>query len=44
SFAASVAYGLDGWRGVCAAGGVLGAVLVAVWLASQRVGAREVAQ
>ncbi|HEF4769149.1 MFS transporter [Burkholderia multivorans] len=44
SFAASVAYGLDGWRGVCAAGGVLGGVLVAVWLASQRVGAREVAQ
>ncbi|KVZ89739.1 MFS transporter [Burkholderia ubonensis] len=44
SFAASVAFGADGWRGVCAAGAVLAGALIALWLASQRVGARQVTQ
>ncbi|KUZ69856.1 transporter [Burkholderia ubonensis] len=44
SFAASVAFGADGWRGVCAAGAVLAGALIALWLASQRVGARQAAQ
>ncbi|AOI69452.1 MFS transporter [Burkholderia ubonensis] len=44
SFAASVAFGADGWRGVCAAGAVLAGALIALWLASQRVGARQATQ
>ncbi|KVE09734.1 MFS transporter [Burkholderia anthina] len=44
SFAASVAYGLDGWRGVCIAGTALSGVLIALWLASQRAGTRQVTQ
>ena len=44
SFAASVAYGIDGWRGVCIAGAALAGVLVVLWLASQRVGVRQVTQ
>lgn len=44
SFAASVAYGIDGWRGVCIAGAALSGVLIALWLASQRVGTRQVTQ
>ncbi|EGD06279.1 hypothetical protein B1M_02185, partial [Burkholderia sp. TJI49] len=40
----SLAFGLDGWRGVCTAGAVLAGVLIALWLASQRIGARQVAQ
>ncbi|KWD74072.1 MFS transporter [Burkholderia ubonensis] len=44
SLAASVAFGADGWRGVCAAGAVLAGALIALWLASQRVGARQATQ
>ncbi|MCA8320875.1 MFS transporter [Burkholderia cepacia] len=44
SFAASVAYGIDGWRGVCIAGAALAGALVVLWLASQRVGVRQVTQ
>ncbi|WP_322066025.1 MFS transporter [Burkholderia ubonensis] len=44
SFAASVAFGADGWRGVCAAGAVLAGALIALWLASQRVAARQATQ
>lgn len=39
SFAASVAFGADGWRGVCVAG-----ALIALWVASQRIGARQATQ
>ncbi|KVV33994.1 transporter [Burkholderia ubonensis] len=44
SFAASVAFGAGGWRGVCVAGAVLAGALIALWLASQRVGARQATQ
>ncbi|KVD88745.1 transporter [Burkholderia stagnalis] len=44
SFAASVAFSVDGWRGVCTAGAVLAGVLIVLWLASQRIGARQAAQ
>ncbi|KVM04378.1 MFS transporter [Burkholderia ubonensis] len=44
SFAASVAFGADGWRGVCAAGAVLAGALIALWLALQRIGARRATQ
>ncbi|KVN81517.1 MFS transporter [Burkholderia ubonensis] len=44
SFAASVAFGADGWRGVCAAGAVLAGALIALWLALQRIGARQATQ
>ncbi|MBY4829889.1 MFS transporter [Burkholderia dolosa] len=44
SFAASVAYGIAGWRGVCIAGAALAGTLVALWVASQRVGVRQATQ
>ncbi|KWC33251.1 hypothetical protein WL48_19965 [Burkholderia ubonensis] len=44
SFAASVAFGADGWRGVCVAGAMLAGALIALWVASQRIGARQATQ
>lgn len=32
------------WRGVCVAGAALAGVLIALWLASQRIGVRQVTQ
>ncbi|KVP57336.1 hypothetical protein WL28_03620 [Burkholderia ubonensis] len=39
SFAASVAFGADEWLGVCVAG-----ALIALWVASQRIGTRQATQ
>lgn len=44
SGAAGAAFGIDGWRGVCIAGAILSGSLVALWGASQRVGARHAAR
>ncbi|KVT41056.1 hypothetical protein BGV66_25995 [Burkholderia ubonensis] len=44
SFAASVAFDADGWRGVCVAGAMLAGALIALWVASQRIGARQATQ
>lgn len=44
SGAAGAAFGIDGWRGVCIAGAILSGSLVALWGASQRVGARQAAR
>ncbi|KWK71093.1 hypothetical protein WM16_20490 [Burkholderia ubonensis] len=44
SFAARVASGADGWRGVCVAGAMLAGALIALRVASQRIGARLATQ